>query len=184
MGDEVKIKRDLILGSNVYESTVQTLTERIIEINRHDDEQEGRLKGYERKPIELIVNTYGGSLYDGFGLVGIINKSTTPVYTYCYGKAMSMGFMIFIAGKKRFIHPLGTLMYHEASKYINGELEHIKQELRETERLMNLYDNYVINRTNLRQKDLDEIKRSRGEWYIDAEEAIKNGIADEIVLWF
>jgi ATP-dependent Clp protease protease subunit len=174
-------KRDLMISENITQSSVKVIIEQILEINRHDDKEEEEKKKYEREPIKLYVNTYGGSVYDGFALVAAIEKSKTPVHTVCLGKAMSMGFMIMVAGHKRFVHPLATLMYHQISTVVWDKLEGIKQEIEECERLEKLYDGFVLSHTKLRQKELDEVKKMKKEWYIDANDALKLEIVDEIL---
>lgn len=173
--------RDLILSENVTQDSVKGLIREILEINDFDDKQEEEKRTYERKPIRLIVNTYGGSVYDGFALVAAIEKSKTPVHTICFGKAMSMGFMIMLAGHKRFAHPLATLMYHQISTLAWGKIEEIKQEVTECERLEKLYDDYVLKHSNLIKKQLDEVKKLKQEWYIGADEAVKLGLVDELL---
>src|SRR5690606_10411789 len=153
----------------------------IVEINRHDDEQEKKDENYVREPIKLIVNTYGGSVYDGFALTAVIDTSKTPVYTYLYGKAMSMGFIIFASGHKRFMHPLATLMYHQFSLGIHDKLEGIEQNMEHNKALMSRYDNYITSVSNVPQRKMDEAKTMKREWYIFAEEAKDYGLVDEIM---
>ena len=175
------INRQLFLGEDVTESSVKQLIEEIRKINKYDDEQEAEKKEYERKPIELIVSSFGGCAYSGFALVSTILLSKTPVHTICLGKAMSMGFLIFVAVHKRYAHRLSTFMYHEIRGWNHGELTQVKRTLEEWERLQNLYDEYVLKRTSLLKEKLDEVKEKCLDWYISAEEAKKLGIVDELL---
>src|SRR5690606_42039934 len=76
----VSKKRDFILDGKVGEDTIRKISEAIIDINRYDEEQEVKNSDYVRKPIELIINTYGGSLYDANLMIGVIETSKTPVH--------------------------------------------------------------------------------------------------------
>lgn len=181
MSAEVKKNREFSLSENVSEGSVSNIIKEIREINRHDDEQEKEKREYEREPITIVVNTFGGSVYDGFGLVAAIELSKTPVHTVCLGKAMSMGFIIFAAGHKRFAHRLATLMYHEVSTFVWDKLSAIKQEVHECERLQKDYDDYILDRTNILQEKLDEVKEKKAEWYLNAKEAKKYGLVDELL---
>lgn len=181
MAIQEPVKREFILSTTVNQDSVAPIMEAIININKYDSEQESFQKQYTRKPISLIVNTFGGAIYDGFGLVGTIDTSVTPVHTYCYGKAMSMGFMIMASGHKRFIHPLATLMYHEASSFCWAKLTEMKEDMSESERLMQLYDDYIVNKTKIKQTKLDEVKKFKKDWYITSDEALKFGVIDEII---
>src|SRR5690606_12507165 len=125
----VSKKRDFILDGKVGEDTIRKISEAIIDINRYDEEQEVKNSDYVRKPIELIINTYGGSLYDANLMIGVIETSKTPVHTYCHGKAMSAGFYIFASGHKRFATPLATFMYHDGSVGMHDTIHGLKYNL-------------------------------------------------------
>src|SRR5690606_17112275 len=153
----------------------------IVEINRHDDEQEKKDENYVREPIKLIVNTYGGSVYDGFALTAVIDTSVTPVHTYLYGKAMSMGFIIFASGHKRFMHQLATLMYHQFSLGIHDKLEGIEQNMEHNKALMHRYDQYITSVSNVLTASMDNAKIEKRGWYICAEESKSYRVVDEIL---
>ena len=174
-------KREFILTEDVKSATVKDIIMGIVEINRHDDEQEKKDENYVREPIKLIVNTYGGSVYDGFALTAVIDTSVTPVHTYLYGKAMSMGFIIFASGHKRFMHQLATLMYHQFSLGIHDKLEGIEQNMEHNKALMHRYDQYITHVSNVPQSKMDNAKKMKQEWYIFAEEAMSYGLVDEIL---
>lgn len=180
MGEEKK-SRHFYLGESVSEASMKELIKNIREINRLDDEQERKVVNFVRKPIELIVSSYGGSVYDGFGLVDTMNLSKTPIHTICIGKAMSMGFIILLAGHKRFMTEMATAMYHQISTGTWAELEKIKRTVAECERLERMYDAYVLKRTNIMQDKLDLVKATCRDWYICAEDCKKLGIIDEIL---
>lgn len=178
---EEKKNRHFYLGESVSESSMKELIKSIREINRYDDEQAKKTIDYEREPIELIVSSYGGSVYDGFGLVDTIELSKTPVHTVGIGKMMSMGFIILIAGHKRSMTKRATAMYHQISTGVWAELEKIKRTAEECERLEKIYDDFVLARTNLMKEKLDDVKGRCQDWYISADEAKKLGIVDEII---
>lgn len=173
-------KRHFMLSENVSQSSVKSIIEEIRAINREDDKEEKSKKEFTREPIEILVNTFGGSVYDGFALISAIEGSKTPVHTHCPGKAMSMGFAIMAAGHTRSMSPIATLMYHECSAGVWDKLEGIKQEVEEMTRLQETYDGYVLKRTNIMKEKLEEVKAGRGEWYVAADDAKKLGIVDEI----
>ena len=69
--------RTLVLSGEVEEESVAELIQDISDINDFDDDQESNIVDYERTPIKLVVNSMGGSVYDGFALIGVIEKSLT-----------------------------------------------------------------------------------------------------------
>ena len=180
--DKDNLSRTLILSGEVDETTVTEIMQDICDINEIDDEHEDNVVEYERAPIKLIVNSMGGSVYDGFALIGVIEKSKTPVHTYCYGSAMSMALLILVSGHQRFGHKLSTFMYHECLDQLPYEkLSTLNENLQETKRIMKVYDDYLISKTSLKRKQLDDSKKVKFDWYMSPEEALQYKLIDEII---
>ena len=102
-------KRDLLLSDRISQGTVKDIIKDIFEINFDDDEKEEIYKDWERKPIQLFINSYGGSVYDGLALIDVIKRSKTPVHTVCIGSCMSMALWVWLSGAKRFVGESATL---------------------------------------------------------------------------
>lgn len=148
---------------------------------KKDDEQDKKEKNYERKPIIIYINSYGGSVYDMWGLIDIMLNSKTSIYTYCTGYAMSAAFKIFLAGHKRFASEHSTFMYHQMSLRRAGTYQDFVEDREEMDRLNKMIEEFVIKRTKLTQADIDDIREKKKDFYIHAEDALKFGIADEIL---
>jgi ATP-dependent Clp protease protease subunit len=173
--------RTLILGEDVSQESVSDLIKNIYELNLEDEEKEAMLVEYERQPIHLILNTYGGSVYDGLALIGAIELSITPVVVTCLGSAMSMGLFILASGHHRRAHHLSTIMYHQISTGVWDKLEGLRKDLAEADRLEETCESILYLRTKLKRKDIDAHKKTKSEWYMTAEEALRLGIIDEII---
>lgn len=169
------------LNKDVEPDSVGPIIEQILKWNEEDDEKDLKRKDFKRKPIKLVVNTYGGYVYDGFALCSVMEQSKTPIHTYVYGKAMSMGFLIAAYGHKRYASKLVTFMYHGVSGWAWGKVDEMKDQVAEAERLQNVYDKALLSKTGLRETDLQPTKDKRTEWYFGAEEALKVGLIDEII---
>jgi len=74
-------------------------------------------------------------------------------------------------------------MYHEAlNNYPQfDKLSIIKDDLGECNRIMKQYDTILLLKSSVSQKQLDDVKKSRRDWYITADEAIKLMMVDEII---
>ena len=173
------LNRYIMLNENVSESSIGKVVEKIIQIINFD--QENNIDYNDAKPIKLIINSYGGTLHDANMLIGVIESSTTPIHTYCYGKAMSAGLYIFASGHKRFTSPLATFMYHDATVGFTDTVEGLKASIEQSTKLRDRYDNYIVSRTNLPKHIMDEKKKLKEDWYLSGEEAIGYGLADEII---
>lgn len=171
------INRVFALGE-IKNETICELIEFIYIINNDDIKKTHN----KRIPIKLILNSSGGSVYDGFALIDVIESSKTPIHIYIHGQAQSMGFAIATCGHKRYASKRATFMYHECSwETGNEKLQSHEQELQEGKRLWGVYDDVIISNTKITRKVLSNVRKQRKEWYITAQDALKLGIIDEII---
>lgn len=146
-----------------------------------DYKEESEKKNYIRKPIRIYINSDGGNVYDMWALVDIIEKSKTPIYTYCTGYAMSAAFIIFLAGHKRFATKHATFLYHQISFWRSGKYQDLIEEKDELDYLQSEVEKYVIEHTNFLQQDLEKIRLMKQDIYLHANEALEFGIVNEIL---
>ena len=170
--------RELFISERISQGSVRDIIKDIFEINRDDDKKEKIYKDWERTPIKLFINSYGGSVYDGLALVDVIKRSKTPVHTICIGSCMSMALWIWLAGEKRLVGEMSTLMFHDLSVFAIDMTEGIKQELVEMLRLQNLLVTEITQKSLVTEEMLKDYITRKAEWYIPAEEAIKLKLAD------
>ncbi|MEW9701672.1 ATP-dependent Clp protease proteolytic subunit [Paenibacillus sp. SI8] len=174
-------ERTLYLFDGINKSSVKTVIEHIFKINQFDDDKDKKEKEYKRAPIDLIINSNGGSVYDGLGLINVIDNSKTPVHTYVFGLAASMSLLIAASGHKRYAGRLSTFMYHSVSNHIGGHMEHLKNRLDETQRLQQVYDQYLLSKSKFQLEDLVNVQEHQRDWFINPEDALSLGIIDEII---
>ena len=178
-------KRTLYLAAQVNQKSMNDLTKAIIDINQHDRYMEKLYPiydlEYKPKPIEIYIDSYGGAVYQCMGLLGIMNKSITPIHTIAAGAAMSCGFMILICGHKRFGYEYSTPLYHQVATGFFGKVKDMEESLEETKRLQKKIEEITLERTNISQKRLSEILKNKIDWYMTPEEALRLGVIDGIV---
>ena len=133
----------------------------------------------ERKPIKLLVYSYGGDGNACFSLLDIIAISKTPVYTYNMGVAMSAGLLILLAGHKRFCLKNSTALAHSGSGGAQGTFEQTEAQMKDYKRFVDTMRNYIIEQTNIDTKTLNKYKNK--EWYLYSEDQVKFGIVNKII---
>jgi ATP-dependent Clp protease protease subunit len=161
------------------------LTKAIIEINE-DDEYLKKLYGvhnidYKPGPIQIYIDSYGGAVYQCFGLLGVMDKSETPIHTIVTGAAMSCGFMILISGHKRFGYKHSTPLYHQVSTGFYGKVQDMEESLAEAKRLQKKIEDITFEKTSISKKKLAEILKNKKDWFMGAEEALALGVIDGIL---
>ena len=178
-------ERNLYFSEQVDQKTIGSLTKEIVEINDLDDylEQYFKLNGisYKRKPIKIWIDSYGGLVYQCFGLLSIIESSKTPIHTIVTGAAMSCGFMILIHGHKRFGYKLSTPLYHQVSNGFWGKAKDMEEDFIETKRIQKKMEDLTLKKTKITKKQLKKIYKRKIDWYMDAKEALKLGVIDKII---
>ena len=178
-------EKNLFLSDEVNQETIGKLAKEIIEINEYDDYLiklfEIHDLVYVRKPIKLFIDSYGGAVYQCFGLLSLIESSKTPIHTYITGTAMSCGFMIAICGHKRFCYKLSTPLYHQVSSVAIGTLRAIEEDVVEARRLQKKIEEIVLMKTKITKKKLEKIYIRKKDWYMTPEEALSLGVVDEIL---
>lgn len=85
-------KKTFYLSDDVDNESIGKLMWNILYQIREDDEKDEKEKDYKREPIKLYINSYGGSVYDMWGLIDVILNSKTPIYTYCTGYGYECSF--------------------------------------------------------------------------------------------
>lgn len=173
----VPSSRIVTLGEITNESAGYVI-ENIYQINEEDELSPDST----RLPIKLILNSSGGDVYDGMGIIDTIEQSITPVHIIVQGHAQSMGFAIASVGHYRMAGKRATFMYHELSWETSYEkLQHYEQEVKESKRLWELYNNIIVTNTKITLSTLQQIQKERRDWYLTAKEALKLGIIDKII---
>lgn len=160
-----------------HEDVVTGLAYYILKYNREDK----GLPVEERKPIILYINSPGGSVINGYVLVDTILASKTPVYTVNFGECASMGFLIFLAGHKRFSLPRAQYLLHDGGLFSGYESTAKARDRMDfnSEKLEPMTKEYVLSRTTISPELYDE--NYRVEWYMLPEEAKEYGIVHSIL---
>lgn len=178
-------KRDLFFTKQVDQSSIGELTQKIIEINQ-DDEHLKKIYNvygltYNPEPIQIYIDSYGGQVYQCFGLLSVMERSSTSIHTIVTGCAMSAGFMILISGHKRFAHKLSTPLYHQVSSGAIGTVKDMEEKVEESKRLQKQLESIVKEKTDISKKKLKEIFDTKKDWYMTSEEALELNVVDEIL---
>lgn len=179
------MQRNLFFSSQFDQKTIMELSKSIIDINDNDLEikyQYGQLDmKYKPKPIKIFIDSYGGHVYQCLGLIGIVEQSKVKVETIVTGSAKSCGFLLLIAGHERFSYKHSTGMYHQITAGSPGKIQDILEDLEECERLQKWIEQLTIRRTKIKQEKLTHNRKTKFDWYMSADEMLKNGVVDKII---
>lgn len=151
-------------------------------INPDDPESEIEIVN---QPIELLLNTPGGSADDMFALYDIMRvvKNKCDIETFGIGKVMSAGVLLLAAGTKgkRKIGKNCRVMIHSVIGGNVGPLHNLENEMNEIRYIQTAYLKALADETNMTYQQLRRMINRKVNVYLSAEEAVKLGIADIVV---
>lgn len=174
-------KRMFYIHDDIDEDSISKVCYNLLNILTDDQQKEDKEKNYNREPIKIYINSYGGNVYDMWALIDIMLNSKTPIHTYCTGYAMSAAFQIFLAGHRRFATKHSTFMYHQISCWRQGKYQDLVEDRQQMDFLQKKIEEYVIDRTKLTQSDINDIREKKKDFFVHPEEALKYGIISEII---
>jgi len=131
--------------------------------------------------ISLYINSPGGSVDDTMAIYDTIRFVSSPVATYCIGRAQSGGAVILTAGTKgkRFALPHAKVMLHQPWGGVSGQAADIKIQAEEILKAKTMINEILAKHTGQKvERIAAETERDR---YMTAEEARQYGLIDEVL---
>lgn len=171
-------KRDRVLW--IDKDVDETLFEEIKLIlywNREDEKN--NIPVEERKPIKMMIHSYGGNLDSCFAMVDLMNISKTPIYTYNVNACMSAGALIYINGHKRYAMKMSTVLLHQGSGGAGGQYEQVVAQTENYKKIISMIKENILAHTTIPKATLN--KKFNTEWYIYSEDQLKYNITDAII---
>ncbi len=131
--------------------------------------------------ISLYINSPGGSVDDTMAIYDTVRFVSSPVATYCIGRAQSGAAVILAAGAKgnRYALPHAKVMLHQPWGGVTGPAADIKIQAEEILRAKTMINEVLATHTGQSiEKIAAETERDR---YMTAEEAKDYGLIDEVL---
>jgi len=131
--------------------------------------------------IHFYVNSPGGSVDDTLALYDTMRFLSSPVNTYCLGRAYSGGAVLLTAGVKgkRFILPHAKVMIHQPYGGITGQAEDIRIQAEQIIKSKAELNRIIAFHTGQTVEQVT--KDGERDKYFTAEEALKYGLVDEVL---
>ena len=168
--------RIIFLSEDVNQTTASLVIAQMLFLESEDPEKE----------ISFYINSPGGSVTDGLGIVDTMNYIRCPVTTICIGMAASMGAVLLASGTKgkRFATPNAEILIHQPliggqGGGLSGQTTEIKiqadQMVKTRQRL-----NKILSEAS--GQSLEQVEKdTERDHYMTAEEALAYGLFDGIM---
>lgn len=178
-------------GERAYDIYSRLLKDRIILLTGSiDDDVASSIVGQllflnseNHDPIQLYINSPGGSVTSGLAIYDTMQHIKAPVHTLCIGQAASMGAILLAAGEpgKRSILPNARVMIHQPYGAVEGKETDIRIQAEQIEKIRGKLANILLKHT---RQDVD-IKHIQDmlefDFWMEPEESKKHGFVDNIL---
>ena len=132
--------------------------------------------------INFYINSPGGAVDDTLALYDTMRFLSSPVSTYCLGRAYSGAAVLLTAGAKgkRYILPHAKVMIHQPYGGVTGQAEDIRIQAEQIIKAKAELNRIISSHTG---QSIENIHRdSERDKYFTAEEAVKYGLVDEVLI--
>lgn len=168
------------MENNKFEITVNRFTEEAS--NKFAKDVAEAVAIDQSHPITVYIDSYGGQVYSLISMMETMRAVPNPFITVCKGKAMSCGAMLLAMGDQRFCGQDSSIMIHEVSAGAIGNVDDIKVEAKEIDRLNKQVMELLASKIGMTFKQLKDLinKDGRRELYLTAQEAKNLGLVHAI----
>lgn len=171
--DELFKTGELFLTDTVDADSMNSLLKQLMYLEREAPEKE----------ITLYINSPGGEVTSGLAVYDYMKLMRTPIRTVCIGTAASMGAILFLAGDKREMLPHSQLMIHDPAPG-GGDMAGMKpaqmeEHLTSLKKVQKLLCEMIAGTAGRTLEEVQE--KTCKDSYFDAEEAVKFGLATNII---
>ncbi len=168
--DEMFSRREINCIGEIDMESVNSLIAQMLQLEKEDPDAE----------ITLYINSPGGSVVDGLALYDVMQAISCPIRTVCVGMAYSMGAILFVAGDQRDMLPHSKIMIHDPLiTHLAGSALHVQTESKKLLDVRRATNEILAKHTGKTIKQIEA--KTCKDSYFTAEEAVKFGLADNII---
>jgi len=134
-----------------------------------------------KNDIYMYINSPGGVVTSGLAIYDTMQYIKPDICTICLGQAASMGALLLAAGAhgKRSALPNSRIMIHQPLGGVQGQATdieiHAKEIIKIKERINQILSKHTGQKIGKIEKDSDR------NFFMDAKEALKYGVIDEVI---
>jgi ATP-dependent protease ClpP protease subunit len=133
----------------------------------------------ETPHIKLHINSDGGEVFGALSIVDRIQASKVPIHSYAEGLVASASTLISVSCHKRYIRKNTILLIHQVRSWFEGTYEDFNDEKQNMDLIMKVVKGIYLKHTKFTEDELNTLLKR--DLYLNAEDAIKYGLADEII---
>ena len=163
--------RIIFLGEQIDDHVANSVVAQLLHLEATDPD----------KDISLYINSPGGSVTAGLGILDTMNFIKCDVSTICIGMAASMGAFLLSSGTKgkRLALPNAEIMIHQPSAGTQGQITDMAIHLKRLEIVKTRLTGILAANTG---KPLDVVRADcERDNFMTAQEAMEYGLIDKVI---
>ena len=163
--------RIVFLGEEITRDSANLVIAQLLHLESQDPD----------KDISLYIDSPGGEVYAGLGILDTMNFIKPDVSTICVGMAASMASVLLAAGTKgkRLALPNSMILIHQPSSGAQGQQTDIQIAADETRWIRNHMNELLSEYTGQTTEKINaDTERDN---YMRAQEALEYGLIDRVV---
>ncbi|MEE1275326.1 MAG: ATP-dependent Clp protease proteolytic subunit [Olegusella sp.] len=163
--------RIVFLGEEITRDSANLVIAQLLHLESQDPD----------KDINLYIDSPGGEVYAGLGILDTMNFIKPDVATICVGMAASMASVLLAAGAKgkRMALPNSMILIHQPSSGAQGQQTEIEIAAKETKWIRGHMDELLSQYTG---QPVEKIHAdTERDNYMRAQEAMEYGLVDRVI---
>ncbi len=128
--------------------------------------------------IDVYINSYGGSVAQGFAIYNQLKNHPAKVTTICSGFACSIASIIFLAGDERVMQDASLLMIHNPFCMAVGNANELRKTAEDLDKMAQVSIDIYCKATGLDESTIKQMMDN--ETWISGKEAIELGFATKV----
>tara|TARA_B100000029_G_scaffold117586_1_gene110809 strand:- start:1615 stop:2214 length:600 start_codon:yes stop_codon:yes gene_type:complete len=164
-------ERIIFLGTPIDDNIASVVIAQLLFLEAEDPD----------KDIYMYINSPGGVITSGFGILDTMNYIKPDIATICMGQAASMAAILLSSGTKgkRSALENSRVMIHQPLGGVSGQATDIEIHTKEILYLKDRLNNILSNNTGQPVKKIE--KDTSRDNFLAAKDALEYGIIDQIV---
>lgn len=164
-------ERIVFIGTPIDDAVANTVIAQLLHLDADDP----------RRDVSLVINSPGGVVTSGFGILDTMAYVGPDVATFCVGQAASMAAVLLAAGApgKRYALPNARILLHQPHGGAEGQTTDIQIAAQEMLLMRSQIEELLAERTNQdRARIAEDLER---DYILRGDAAVEYGVIDEVI---
>ncbi|MEM9714118.1 MAG: ATP-dependent Clp protease proteolytic subunit [Actinomycetota bacterium] len=165
-------ERIVFIGTPIDDAVANTVIAQLLHLDADDP----------RRDVSLVINSPGGVVTSGWGILDTMAYVGPDVATFCVGQAASMAAILLAAGApgKRYSLPNARILLHQPHGGAEGQTTDIQIAARDMLLMREQMEDLLAERTNQSKEQIAaDLER---DYILRGQEAVDYGVIDEVIV--